>query len=90
MGGGGRRSGGGRGGGVFDTFYPLTTNYVLLKSLHANGIWHIIMTGLYSLAIICQTVDDGSVFQLGIFPRALHPARTVLRPARFTHRPARI
>ena len=30
------------------------------------------------------------MFQLGIFPRALCPARTVLRPARFTQRPARI
>ena len=25
------------------------------------------------------------VFQLGLFMRALHPARTGLRPARFTH-----
>ena len=31
-----------------------------------------------------------SVFQLGIFPRALRPARTVLSPARFTQRPARM
>ena len=29
-----------------------------------------------------------TVFQLGIFPRALRPARTVLRTARFTQRPA--
>ena len=30
------------------------------------------------------------MFQLGLFPRALRPARTVLRPARFTQRHARI
>ena len=31
-----------------------------------------------------QTQHPVTVFQLGLFPRALRPARTVLRPARFT------
>ena len=39
---------------------------------------------LNTLLFICNDYASRSVFQLGLFLRALRPARTGLRPARFT------
>ena len=57
----------------------IETYVITIKFYH---LWNVILVNNIAANFQELAVGDSSVFQLGIFLRALHPAHTALRPAR--------